>query len=57
MITSELSRYLGYNEYERSTNANARSKYGKIPRSVSQNKEVTFKPKIVSKRMEDIKKI
>ena len=57
MLTSELSRYLGYNEYERSTNANARSKYGEIPRSVSQNKEVIFKPKIVSKRMKDIKKI
>ena len=63
MLKAEMSDHLGYDEYERSENDNARngtktkkviSKHGEIEIDVPQDRNSTFEPKVVGKRKKDI---
>jgi len=63
MLQAELTTHLGYEEYERSENDNARngtkpkkvrSKYGEIKLEVPQDRDSSFEPKVVGKRKKDI---
>jgi len=63
MLQAEMTNHLGYDEYERSENANSRngtkskkviSKHGEIDISVPQDRESSFDPKVVGKRKKDI---
>ncbi len=63
MLQAEMSDHLGYEEYERSENDNARngvkekkvrSKYGELNIDVPQDRDSSFKPKVVGKRKKDI---
>jgi len=66
MLESEMDEQLGYQPYERTTSENARngykpktlrSKYGKLPISVPQDRASEFEPKIVPKHTKDISSI
>jgi transposase-like protein len=63
MLQSEMNEHLGYEEYERTDNENARngkkqktvrSKYGEIEIDVPQDRKSTFEPKVIGKRKKDI---
>jgi len=63
MLKAEMVDHLGYDEYERSENGNARngvktkkviSKHGEIEIGVPQDRDSTFEPKVVGKRKKDI---
>ena len=63
MLQAELTTHLGYEEYERSENGNARngtkpkkvrSKYGELEIDVPQDRDSSFEPKAVGKRKKDI---
>ncbi len=63
MLEAELDNYLGYDNYERSSNTDyrkgtkpktLRSSYGEIPIDVSQDRDGDFEPKIVPKRKKNI---
>lgn len=63
MMEAEMDDHLGYKNYERSDNSNARngsktktirSKYGEFPLEVPQDRESTFEPAVVKKRQKDI---
>lgn len=66
MMQTEMNHHLGYEPYERTTEANyrnglkskkLRSSYGEIGINVPQDREGTFEPKIVPKRKKDISQI
>ena len=66
MLKAEMSDHLGYDEYERSENGNARngtkpkkviSTQGEIEIDVPQDRDSTFEPKVVGKRKKDISSI
>lgn len=66
MMEAEMDDHLGYESYERSDNENyrngtkskkVRSKYGEFEIDVPQDRDSTFKPKIVRKRQKDISEI
>ena len=63
MLQAEMTDHLGYEEYERTDNENARngtksksvrSKYGELEIEVPQDRKSSFEPKVVSKRKKDI---
>ena len=63
MLQSEMTNHLGYEDYERSDNVNARngsktktvrSKHGEIAIDVPQDRDSSFEPKVVGKRKKDI---
>ena len=66
MLAAELDNHLGYDEYERSDNSNARngkkqkqirSKYGEMTIDVPQDRDSSFEPQVVKKRQKDISNI
>ncbi len=66
MLKSEMDDYLGYEEYERNSNKNARngiktktlrSSYGEIPVEIPQDRNSEFEPKVVGKYKKDISNI
>ena len=66
MMEAEMDDHLGYESYERSDNENyrngtkskkARSKYGEFEIDVPQDRDSTFKPKIVRKSQKNISEI
>jgi len=63
LLQAEMTDHLGYEEYERSENDNARngvkekkvrSKYGELEIKVPQDRDSSFDPKVVGKRKKDI---
>jgi transposase-like protein len=63
MLQAEMTDHLGYEEYERTENENARngvkdkkvrSKYGEFEIEVPQDRDSSFEPKVVGKRKKDI---
>ena len=63
MLQVEMTDHLGYDEYERTENENARngtkpkkvrSKYGELEIDVPQDRKSNFEPKVVGKRKKDI---
>ena len=63
LLQAEMTDHLGYEEYERSENGNARngvkgkkvrSKYGELEIDVPQDRDSSFAPKVVGKREKDI---
>ena len=63
MLQAEMTDHLGYEEYERTENENARngiksksvrSKYGELDIDVPQDRKSSFEPKVVGKRKKDI---
>lgn len=66
MLESEMNDHLGYEPYERTENSNSRngvkpksvrSKYGELEIAVPQDRDSSFKPKVVKKRQKDISAI
>lgn len=66
MMEAEMDEHLGYDKYERSSEANyrngtktkrVRSKYGEFDIDVPQDRQSTFEPKVVQKRQKDISAI
>lgn len=66
MLEAEMDDHLGYAKYERSAENNSRngtkskrvrSKYGEFEVDVPQDRESSFKPKILPKRKKDISEI
>lgn len=66
MMEAEMDHHLGYENYQRSDNTNARnghkpkavrSKYGQFQVEVPQDRESSFSPQIVQKRQKDISQI
>ena len=66
MMEAEMDGHLGYKNYERNDNTNARngtktkmvrSKYGEFPLDVPQDRESSFEPAVVKKRQKDISAI
>lgn len=66
MMEAEMTEYLGYDKYERSDSTNSkngrksktiRSKYDETTIEVPQDREASFKPKVVKKRQKDISAI
>jgi transposase-like protein len=63
LLQAEMKDHLGYDEYERTENENARngvkaknvrSKYGELTIDVPQDRNSSFEPKVVGKRKKDI---
>lgn len=66
MMEAEMDHHLGYANYQRSDNTNARnehksksvrSKYGEVQVEVPQDRESSFEPQVVRKRQKDISQI
>lgn len=66
MLQAEKDEHLGYRKYGRSEESNyrngtkskwVRSKYGELDIDVQQDRNSTFKPKVVPKRQKDISAI
>lgn len=66
MMEAELDSHLGYEPYERTSNANSRnghksktirSKYGEMDIQVPQDRESSFEPQVVRKRQKDVSHI
>lgn len=66
MMEAEMDEHLGYESYERSNNSNYRNgtkvkhirgNFGEMEINVPQDRNSTFKPKVVKKRQKDISDI